>query len=210
MTSLRETKKAQTRQRISDVATQMFATRGFEAVTIAEIAEAAGVSKVTVFNYFPRKEDIFFDRVPEIRSLFGDAIARRGERTPMRALRDLMTDLEQQRHPFLGLDQRYVRFWRTVLDSPALRARARELVDDLSDHLAAQIEASGVADGGADGVAAEGPSARLTAALAVAVVREAFTGAAVRLLAGEPLAEVDAGYRAALVAGFDHLERGIA
>lgn len=201
MTSLRETKKAQTRQRISDVATQMFAARGFEAVTIAEIAESAGVSKVTVFNYFPRKEDIFFDRVPEIRSLFGDAIARRGERTPMRALRNLMTDLEQQRHPFLGLDQRYVRFWRTVLDSPALRARARELVDDLSDHLAAQIEASGVTD--------EGPSARLTAALAVAVVREAFTGAAGRLLAGEPLAEVDAGYRAALVAGFDHMERGI-
>ncbi|OIJ27763.1 TetR/AcrR family transcriptional regulator [Nocardioides luteus] len=201
MTSLRETKKAQTRQRISDVATQMFAARGFEAVTIAEIAESAGVSKVTVFNYFPRKEDIFFDRVPEIRSLFGDAIARRGERTPMRALRDLMTDLEQQRHPFLGLEQRYVRFWRTVLDSPALRARARELVDDLCDHLAAQIEASGVAD--------DGPSARLTAALAVAVIREAFTGAAGRLLAGEPLAAVDAGYRAALVAGFDHLERGI-
>ena len=52
---LRERKKQATRRMISDVATGLFVRRGFDAVTVAEIADAAGVSKMTVFNYFPRR-----------------------------------------------------------------------------------------------------------------------------------------------------------
>src|SRR3954471_24179628 len=63
---LRESKKARTRQAISDVATQLFAAHGFERVTIAQIAAAADVSVKTVFNYFPTKEDLFFDRADEL------------------------------------------------------------------------------------------------------------------------------------------------
>jgi len=59
---LRERKKRQTRQYISDVATGLFLERGFDAVTIAEVAEAADVSVNTVYNYFPAKEDLFLDR----------------------------------------------------------------------------------------------------------------------------------------------------
>src|SRR2546421_11996634 len=59
---LRERKKQATRQLISNVATGLFIERGFEEVTVAEIAEAAGVSKMTVVNYFPREEDLFLDR----------------------------------------------------------------------------------------------------------------------------------------------------
>ena len=59
---LRERKKRQTRQHLSDVATGLFLERGFEAVTVAEIAEAADVSVNTVYNYFPAKEDLFLDR----------------------------------------------------------------------------------------------------------------------------------------------------
>ncbi len=59
---LRERKKRQTRQHISDVATGLFLERGFDAVTIAEVAEAADVSVNTVYNYFPAKEDLFLDR----------------------------------------------------------------------------------------------------------------------------------------------------
>ncbi|MFG3293597.1 TetR/AcrR family transcriptional regulator [Streptomyces sp. NPDC048179] len=59
---LGERKKRQTRQHISDVATGLFVERGFGAVTVAEIAEAADVSVNTVCNYFPAGEDLFLDR----------------------------------------------------------------------------------------------------------------------------------------------------
>src|ERR671930_375810 len=57
---LRERKKLQTRQQIADTARRLFAERGFEAVTVAEVASAAEVSEATVFNYFPTKEDLFY------------------------------------------------------------------------------------------------------------------------------------------------------
>src|SRR2546429_6454657 len=61
---LRECKKLRTRQEIADKAMQLFVARGFDHVTVAEVAAAAGVSEKTVFNYFPTKEDLFFDEVP--------------------------------------------------------------------------------------------------------------------------------------------------
>lgn len=60
---LRERKKRLTRQRISGEATALFLERGFDEVAVAEVARAAGVSTMTVFNYFPRKEDLFLDRI---------------------------------------------------------------------------------------------------------------------------------------------------
>lgn len=68
--TLRERKKRETRQRISDEATMLFVARGFDEVTVAEIAKAAHVSAMTVFNHFPRKEDLFLDRIPEAVELF--------------------------------------------------------------------------------------------------------------------------------------------
>ena len=62
---LRETKKLATRQQIADVAMRLFVQRGFDQVTVAEVAAEAGVSEKTVFNYFPTKEDLFFDEIPE-------------------------------------------------------------------------------------------------------------------------------------------------
>lgn len=63
---MRDRKKALTRQYISDVGTQLFLERGFEAVTVAEIAAAADVSVKTIFNYFGSKEDLLLDREEEI------------------------------------------------------------------------------------------------------------------------------------------------
>src|SRR3954452_17764181 len=59
-TTLRERKKQETRARIAGAARERFAERGFDAVRVAEIAAAAGVSEATVFNYFATKEDIFY------------------------------------------------------------------------------------------------------------------------------------------------------
>src|SRR6184192_4546639 len=57
---LRERKKQQTRQQIFDAASRLFEAKGFDRVSVAEIARAADVSEVTVFNYFPTKEDLFY------------------------------------------------------------------------------------------------------------------------------------------------------
>ncbi len=60
---LRERKKERTRQLIADTARRLFAERGFETVPVAEIARQAEVSEATVFNYFPTKEDLFYNRL---------------------------------------------------------------------------------------------------------------------------------------------------
>src|ERR671936_377992 len=60
---LRERKKQQTRRLIAETARRLFNERGFEQVTVAEIARAAEVSEKTVFNYFPAKEDLVYWRL---------------------------------------------------------------------------------------------------------------------------------------------------
>ncbi|TML04798.1 MAG: TetR family transcriptional regulator [Actinobacteria bacterium] len=129
--SLRESNKARTRLAISDVATRLFITRGFETVTVAEIAEAAHVSVKTVFNYFSTKEDLFFDRADDVRDAIVGAIRERPEGTSvLGALHELLT---QRRVPFdatgwrpLRDPQRYEDFRSFIAAeraSPALRAR---------------------------------------------------------------------------------------
>jgi AcrR family transcriptional regulator len=200
---LRERKKAQTRQRISNVATELFMARGFDDVTVAEVADAAGVSKMTVFNYFPRKEDLYFDRAPEAAGLVVDAVrGRRHGETPLAALRRLMLDLLARRHPLAAVGDGFPVFWRVVLDSPALRARAREAVDELEDLLATLLAEAWAVD-------ARDSDARLAAALVTAAVRSCYVSAARRLLAGER-ADAIAEDQAALVnRAFDALELAV-
>lgn len=91
MESLRERKKARTRQHISDVATGLFIARGFEVVTVAEIAHAADVSVKTVFNYFGTKEELFYDAEPAIRAvLLSTVVNRPAGTTPTEAMRPLL------------------------------------------------------------------------------------------------------------------------
>src|SRR3954463_3161559 len=89
----RARKKARTREEIRTAARQLFAARGFESVTIADIAAAADVAVQTVFNHFPTKEDLFFDgRVPWVEGP-AEAVRNRGAGVaPLCALRRYLVE----------------------------------------------------------------------------------------------------------------------
>ncbi|MGA5562532.1 TetR/AcrR family transcriptional regulator [Streptomyces platensis] len=203
--TLRERKKLRTRQRISGEATLLFNRRGFDNVTVAEVARAAEVSTMTVFNSFPRKEDLFLDRIPEVRELIVRAVRERGtQESPLAALRRLVLALLVERHPLGGVGEGFEHFWRTVLDSPALRARGREAVEEMEGALAALLaEAAG---GDAE---RPGHDARLGAALTVAAIRVAYVGAASRQLGGDPVDDVAVEQAEVLRRTFDALERAL-
>jgi AcrR family transcriptional regulator len=88
---LRERKKQKTRDTISKVALQLFAERGYEQTTIAEIADAAEVSPRTIFAYFASKEDILFCDLPDVQGRLARALRERPEgATALDVLRDFI------------------------------------------------------------------------------------------------------------------------
>ncbi len=167
----RTRKRLATRQSISDTATRLFLERGFDAVTIDDIAAAADVGRKTVFNHFPRKEDMFFDREEEIQALAFAAIRGRGAGvSPIEATRRLAHDLVTQDHPFVMLSEDTSWFIRTALASAALKARAREMRDDFTRALAIVLADAGNRPAG-------DPDAHLAAGLIVATWNVAFSEA---------------------------------
>jgi AcrR family transcriptional regulator len=131
----------QTRARIREVANRLFIERGYDSVTVAEVAREAGVSSVTVFNHFPRKEDLFLDRTSDAVELLQSAVRDRapGEGV-LEALYDQSVRLFDARHPLSGVDERSESFFRTVSESPALVARAREILAELQRTLADELD----------------------------------------------------------------------
>ncbi|MFB6440645.1 TetR/AcrR family transcriptional regulator [Streptomyces sp. NPDC056411] len=203
--TLRERKKLVTRRRISGEATVLFIRHGFDNVTVAEVARAAEVSTMTVFNYFPRKEDLFLDRIPEARELLTRAIRERGaDEQPLAALRRLTLDLVAERHPLGAVGEGFEHFWRTVLDSSALRARGREAVEELEGVLAGLLAEAAGGDGGRPD-----HGSRLAAALIVAGIRAAYAEALRRQLRGDPVEVVAAEQAEVLRRTFDALERAL-
>jgi len=92
MVGLRERKRAETRQRISDRATRLFERHGFENVTLAQVAAAADVSVKTVMNYFGAKEDLFFDAEPAIRDALVAALGGHPLTSATAVLRPMILD----------------------------------------------------------------------------------------------------------------------
>ena len=164
---LRDRKKEMTRQAISNVATRLFIERGFDNVSVADIAHEADVARKTVFNYFPRKEDLVFDREEEVRVLVREGLAGREGRSPVAAFQTLMRTLLKTGHPLFRITERPIQFWRTVAESPALTARARELQVTFADDLAGML-ADAVGRPHAD------PDARLAATMLMATLVVAY------------------------------------
>lgn len=123
---LRELKKQETRQLISDQATVLFIEKGFEETTIAEIAAAARVAKKTVTNYFPRKEDLALDQHEEFTNGLAKAVSsRKAGESALAALRRTFLAAVAEHSPVIGFTGPV--FAKMVLESPTLTARLREL-----------------------------------------------------------------------------------
>ena len=133
----RSRKRIATRQKISDVATGLFLQRGFDQVTVDEIAEAADVSRMTVFNHFSRKEDMFFDLDDEGREDLMAALQKKGNSTsPIEAVRLFAHWAIAEQRPYVRFSEAGTeKFLETIQTSEALKARARAIRDELTDML---------------------------------------------------------------------------
>jgi AcrR family transcriptional regulator len=129
----RSRKRLATRQVISDVAARLFSERGFENVTVGQIAEAADVGRMTVFNHFPRKEDMFFDRDEEGRETVRQALRRRDPSvSPIETLRLLAHRLIAEESLLLRFNAGSQGFIDTIEASETLKARARAIRDEIA------------------------------------------------------------------------------
>ena len=195
-TGLRERRKQEARQAISAAAMALFAAQGFDEVTISQVAEAAGVSKMTVTNYFARKEDLVFDRAElVIGGLAAAAAARAPGQSLLAAVRRDYADRLAAGDVTLGPPT--PAFARMVQGSHVLTSRAREIADlreqALGDAMAAEF-------------GADGPRQRIVAAQLASVQRVLFAEATRRCLAGEPGDEIRRVLAAAARQAFDLLE----
>ncbi|MEU7986361.1 TetR family transcriptional regulator [Streptosporangium canum] len=200
---LRERKKRETRLRISDVATGLFMARGFDGVTVAEVARAADVSVNTVFNYFPAKEDLLFDRQDEVVDLLGRVVRERrpGEGAAEALRRDFLDALDTG-HWRYGVHEGGDAFHRMVSASPALVARVREMDDLRTDSLTRTL----ADEAGAD---PDDLTPALVAGQICATLRTLTAYAVRRMLAGESVAAVTPDLREQADHAFRLLESGI-
>ncbi|CQR63295.1 TetR family transcriptional regulator [Streptomyces leeuwenhoekii] len=197
---LRERKRQRMYQVLSDLAIRLFVEKGFDAVSVAEVAAAAEVSKPTLFRYFPAKEDLVLHRIADHE---GEAarVARQGP-APLEALRRHFLDGLRRCDPVTGLndDPEVLAFHALLYGTPALVAR-------LHTHLERSEAALAEALGG-------DLQARLAAGQITAVQRILAQENWRRIAAGERAADIRADAVAAaerafalLAAGLPHLAR---
>lgn len=134
---LRERKKRETRRRISAVATGLFVERGFESVTIAEVAAAADVSVNTVYNYFHAKEDLVLPPDEASPQRLADIVRQRppGE-SAARAVLARLREEARRRDRRLGLTEGFGRVFEMMRAAPPLLARLDELGRQMTEALA--------------------------------------------------------------------------
>ena len=204
---LRERKKAQTRQLIADTAWRLFADRGFERVTVAEVAREAQVAVATVFNYFPTKEDLFFFRLEAFGADLVEAVAGRPAGEPALAAfrRQLLGAGGLLAQVGAGDDQALERLRtmnRVIAASPALQAREQQAFAHTAAALADRLAAdTGAAPGDLD--------AQVAANALVGVQRALVDYTRRRVLADKRPAGLAADVRALAERAFALLEDGL-
>ena len=204
---LREMKKEQTRQLISDTAWRLFADRGFEQVSVAEVAREAQVAEATVYNYFGTKEDLFYWQLEAFGTRLAEVVANRpiGEPALAAFRRALLADGGLLAQVEAGDSQALDRL-RTIsqliTDSPALLAREQQALNRATGVLAGVLAA--------DTRAAPGDLGPQVAAHALIGVHRALLDyVRSRVLGGDNPAGLAAEIRKLTAGAFEFLEQGL-
>ncbi|MER6530177.1 helix-turn-helix domain-containing protein [Streptomyces sp. NPDC001508] len=194
---------------MADAALPLFLEHGFDQVTVAEVARHAGVSTNTVFNYFPTKEDLFFDRQAEVEGHLATLVRNRAAGAcPVEAVRDDLRTALRHDDPALGFHPDAPRFWRTIRDSAALRAREREISERAEAALTAALAEHPPNTTDEPNMAEPSVLALLAGAIA-GTHRAALRELQRRILAGESPADVRDSVGAAAARGFGLLCCGL-
>ena len=146
---LRERKKQQTRQLIAEAARQLFAERGFDRVTVAQVARAADVAEQTVYNYFPTKEDLVYWRLETFEE---ELLAALRERPAGESVLDAFWRWMLRQRGLLDeqpVSEGMTAIARVILESPALRAREQQIFERYTESLADLLASDTGAEPGA-------------------------------------------------------------
>ncbi|MEY9930740.1 AcrR family transcriptional regulator [Catenulispora sp. GP43] len=201
---LRARKRQQTETKLWTTAIRLFLDRGFDQVSVADIAAATELSRVTVFNYFPTKEDLVFGPI----DVHLDEPARAVRERPvgssaLDALRDRFLAGLDRFDPVTGLNdaENVVNVVGLIRQTPALFQRSLFLTAQMRDRLAAELVAEAPDD--------DPLTAALAAAQFIAVAQCLATDNQTRVLAGERAIDVLPDARRKAIAAYDQVEHGL-
>ncbi|RZU12679.1 TetR family transcriptional regulator [Kribbella rubisoli] len=179
---LRERKKRAMRQQLSDAAAHMFLEQGYDAMRVADVAEACGVSEKTVFNYFPSKEALVLDRLEPtadaLRTYLADPAI-----PPVAAMLKVLDDELQGISANLITTEavtRYQRFGDLIHATPSLRAYQSDVAERFAD-VAAEVLASRF------GLEPEDPEPQVAAAALLGLWKIQFRALRTHLRPGQPI-----------------------
>jgi AcrR family transcriptional regulator len=201
---LRERKKEQTRQAIREAALRLFAERGFDGVTVAEIAGEADVSVATVFNYFPTKEDLVYGQLEVFEAELLDAVRDRepGESV----LAAFVRFVGEPRGWLVSKDpeaaERLEAITRIITSSPELIARENEIFARYAQSLAELLAAE-------TGASASDSTPGVAAYALIGVHRTLIDQTRKEILAGTPTARLARNVRLQAKRALELLERGL-
>lgn len=203
---LRERRRRELRRQLSDVATRMFLERGFDAVRVADVARACGVTEKTVFNHFRTKESLLVDRWDAQIDALHARLADPSTAPVDAALEVLDAELEYLTHaPTPGEAAARLgdvrRFGDMIRSTPALVAHNREQLERLTTTAAAALAARAGAD-------PDDPRPWITAA-AVAGLWTVYARSLHRRLADDHPTHAAAAIRQDLRCAADALRRGL-